>query len=135
MDAFDKFTYWINDPPYEYFSNHIHHITIEEGITNIGKYAFDYLHNVKTFVIPPSVTLIENEAFSECNSLTSVELSSNVLVLQSNTFENCINLQHITIPPFLKEIRESCFEMCKIEEVVLPSTLEYLESAVFKNSL
>ena len=38
-------------------------ITIPDGVTQIGKYAFEYCKNIKSIIIPYSVTEIGDNAF------------------------------------------------------------------------
>lgn len=43
---------------------------IKEGVTEIGKDAFQYCENLQSVVIPASVTTIEGRAFYDCPKLT-----------------------------------------------------------------
>ena len=63
-------------------------ITIEEGVTSIGNYAFQNCANVKSIDIPDSVTYIGERAFSCCGDIGSIYISKNVKGLH-----NCIEFK------------------------------------------
>ena len=47
-------------------------VTIGDGVTTIGRYAFYICSSLTSVTIPDSVTTIGREAFYKCSSLTSV---------------------------------------------------------------
>ena len=49
-------------------------ITIPDGITSIGSFAFDGLTSLTSITIPDSVTSIGNVAFGDCTSLESITI-------------------------------------------------------------
>lgn len=70
---------------------------IEEGVTNIGRYAFFNCTHMTSISIPTSVTSIECGAFSNCYSLTTCNIPTSVNSIHGEVFNNCVSLD-IEIP-------------------------------------
>lgn len=86
-------------------------LTVEEGVTYIGKLSF-----------------------SNCNSLLSAELASSVERFGASVFMNCHSLKYVTLPPNIKELPYGIFYNCKaLESIDLPEGLTTLEQYVFEN--
>ena len=62
-------------------------ITIPEGVTTIGNYAFSYV-KLASVVIPSTVTTIGGSAFSRCNELAAIAGCSGVMSVSYDAFEN-----------------------------------------------
>ena len=52
-------------------------VTIEDGVTSIGEYAFAYCEILESVTIPSSVTSIGSNAFSNCNALITIDVAEN----------------------------------------------------------
>ena len=59
----------------DYTSTTSSSVTIANGVTSIGRQAFNGCGNMTSITIPASVNLINSSAFYNCNSLTSVYIS------------------------------------------------------------
>ena len=59
------------------------HVTIPEGVTCIGEYAFEDCANLEGITIPDSVELIESWAFSGCLSLADIHIGNGVKNMQN----------------------------------------------------
>ncbi len=65
-------------------------VTISEGVTGIGDYAFYNCSSLNgNLKIPGSVTSIGEYAFSSCSSLSSVTLSEGVTSIGAGAFDKC----------------------------------------------
>ena len=73
-------------------------ITIPDGVTSIGEFAFTYCSSLTRIEIPDSVTEIGNSAFGYCSSLTSIEIPDSVTSIGYGAFENCHSLTEMTLP-------------------------------------
>ena len=98
MDDFDDFEPWIG------YSSDIKVVTIMEGVTSIGNYAFrsdtingDYYDNLNTVALPDSLKTIGSYAFYYCESLSNVIIPENVMSIGERAFSNCENLKSITV--------------------------------------
>ncbi len=67
-------------------------IVIEEGVVNVGSYAFDGCSNV-TSVDFGTIDTIGNNAFMNCTSLTQVNLPSSFNWMYTSVFEGCTALK------------------------------------------
>ena len=82
----------VND---EYWSQ-VKNVTIEEGVTSIGEYAFSYCTDLVTIKIPNSVTSIGAFSFINCTNLTTITIPSSVAVIGDCAF-SFSGLTHFTI--------------------------------------
>lgn len=73
-------------------------ITLNEGLKEIGSYAFYGTGTVSEIVIPKTVTKIDSFAFYGCMALEKVDIKSTILRnVGAFAFYNCINLKNLTI--------------------------------------
>lgn len=61
-----------SERPWDSYVEEIETIVIEDGVTTIGKYAFNYCSGLTTITIPASVTSIGYDAFFNCTAVTDV---------------------------------------------------------------
>ncbi len=67
-------------------------ITIPNGVTKIGEYAFQNCINLTQITIPNNVTSIGNCAFRGCNSLEQITIPNGVTKIGYYAFSDCPNL-------------------------------------------
>ena len=67
-------------------------ITIPNGVTSIGDYAFYACHGLTSIEIPDSVTTIGFEAFQDCIGLSRIKIPNGVTSIGANVFEGCSGL-------------------------------------------
>ena len=83
----------------------IKNLSLPEGLTHIGQYAFYYCSALQSITIPNSVVSIASYAFYSCENLISVALGSGITSIGSSAFYGCGNLDYIRIdaqtPPTL----------------------------------
>ncbi|MDE6834595.1 MAG: leucine-rich repeat protein [Ruminococcus sp.] len=120
--------------PWEDYANDITSLVIENGITSIGSYSFEYLKNITDVVIPEGVTTIYKRAFFGCNNLSSISLPSSLISIGEMTFYNCVSLESIIIPENVTTIGHSAFQRCKkLVSVSLPSKLKTIRGGTFND--
>ena len=118
--------------PYEKELKEIKNVEIDEGVKNIGNYAFGYCIYLISITIPESVTSIGSYAFYTCSSLTSVTIPNSVTSIGSNAFCDCSNLTSITIPNSVTSIGSFAFELCSsLRSVKIPNSVTSIENSVF----
>lgn len=101
--------------PWSEYSDTIKSVTIEDGVTSIGSYAFYGFKSLKyeeNIVIPESVTSIGGSAFRNCTSLSDIELPDNLKSIGSYTFAGCKKLNISSFPKALISIGDNAFENC-----------------------
>ena len=107
-------------------------LIIEEGVTNIGTYAFYQCSGFTSVTIPNSVTSIGEGAFRECSSLTSVTISNLVTSIGDYAFQGCSSLTSATIPKSVKSIGRSAFAGCiDLTSVTIPNLVTNISYGAF----
>lgn len=129
-------------------------IVIPDSVTSIGVDAFSYCESIKSIIIPDSVVTIGDGAFHDCRQLSSVVIGNSVSEISSSTFMNCYNLASVNLPDSIKAIRVNAFSdcnklqsinipvgvtyigshaffRCDFEELIIPCTVEFVESGAF----
>ncbi len=84
-------------------------LTIPEGVTNIGNFAFADCTGLTTLTISKGVTSIGDGAFSDCTALTTVTISSSVTNIGNWAFSDCARLRGIYFEGNAPEVGESAF--------------------------
>ena len=90
----------------------IKEIVIEDGVQNIGSYAFYGCTGLTSVTIGNSVTSIGERAFSYCRDLTSVTIGNSVTSIGWCAFEYCTGLTSVTIPDSVTSIDGYAFKDC-----------------------
>ena len=98
-------------PWYDYRS-YIKYVTLLDGLTSIGDYAFQDYDSLTSVTIGNSVTSIGEWAFSNCEGLTSVTIGNSVTSIGSMAFWKCSGLTSITIPNSVTSIGDYAFYHC-----------------------
>ncbi len=143
--------------PWYISRNSIEEIILEDGIENIGNYAFFYTFNLETVVIPESVksigksafmgcenlknitipenvTSIGDGAFGLCKSLTDITIPKNITKIGKNLFKECSGLKSLTIPDGVTDIGESAFYSCSgLTDITIPNSVKNIDMQAFRN--
>lgn len=142
-------------PPWYPHVNRISSLTIGEGVTRIGDYAFMLCSFVTEVVIPESVTSMGDWAFWHCQSLKritfpdrmvrfgewafyeneslqSVCIPEGVTTIPSSAFARCHNLTCVIMPGSLQTICGGAFSQChKLTDVTIPDGVTVIETGAF----
>ena len=85
---------WKTNAPWGY---DITSVTIGDGVTSIGDYAFIGCVNLASVTIGSGVTSIGIGAINHCDQMTTVTLPASVTIIAYAAFENCQALQTVYI--------------------------------------
>ena len=108
------------------------HVTVPDGVTQIGKTAFFKCDTVTGVTIPDSVVEIGERAFKYCSNLTTVEFGAGVCEIGSQAFGDCKQLKSISVPEKVTVLSYGMFAGCKgLTEVKLPETLNEIQYEAF----
>ena len=107
-------------------------VTVPEGVTRIGSYAFASSYNLECVEIPYTVSSIDDSAFRECISLQDVRIPKLVRTISQYSFEGCGSLQSLAIPDNVEIIADSAFRHCgSLENVQFSEGLLKIEKYAF----
>ena len=118
--------------PWDSYRSSITSVVIEDGITNISEYAFQFCSNLISITIPDSVSQIGKYAFWECNSLSSITLPDNLTTIAHDVFYYCTSLTSLTIPSSVTTISHRAFWCAKnLKEIKFCGNAPGIGSSVF----
>ena len=98
--------------PWGSYASEIENVVIEDGVPNIGRYAFSGCSSLTSVTIPSSVLAIGRYSFVGCRNLTSIDIPGNVRLIGRQAFENCYGLTSIDIPASVTTIEDNVFNAC-----------------------
>jgi hypothetical protein len=97
---------------FQWWFRRITSVTIPGSVKSIGESAFEGCHGLKSIIIPGSVMSIGEKAFSNCGGLKSITISSGVKSIGKQAFWQCADLMFITIPNSMTDIGHGAFDGC-----------------------
>ena len=109
---------------YAFFTcGHATSLTISSSVTSIGDESFSYTTEIKSVMLPNGLTAIGNSAFKE-SGLTSVNIPNGVTVIGNMTFRYCIGLTSAYVPDSVTKIESEGFLGCiNLREIYLSDRL------------
>ena len=120
MEDYDD-GYSVGYPGWHAYSEEIHALSLPDGLTRIGTWAFQEcrLQKVK---IPSSVASIGCCAFSN-SDLQKIQFSEGLTEIERNAFYGC-SLKQVKLPESLKRIGENAFGDCPFTSITIPAGVE-----------
>jgi len=110
-----------NAPWYENRAS-ITSVTIANGVTSLGDYAFEGCSNTTTVTIPRSVESIGSGTFSGCG-LTTVTIPANVTSIGDSAFASCSSLAIVKVKRSespLTTLGTNAFNGCPLTSITVP---------------
>ena len=121
-----------DNPSWSDYKSYIKYVTLPDGLTSIGRSAFNDCKSLTSITIPNSVTSIGEWAFGWCSSLTSVTIPNSVTSIGNYAFWYCSGLTSITIPNSVTTIGEWAFAYCSgLTSVTLGNSVTSIGSSAF----
>lgn len=109
-------------------------LTVPEGVTHIGEYAFDDCHAIMSIILPESITEIGYFAIAYCSKLTSIVIPDSVTAIGEYAFCDCESLPEIIIPESVNRIGSYAFTRCKsLGNIVFEGDAPSIGSKAFSN--
>ena len=87
-----------NLSPWHPFRSEILSISIDEGVTSIGSFAFSQCSNVQECMVPKTISYIGSYAFKECQSLQEISIPEGITRVSYGCFDGCTNLETVNLP-------------------------------------
>ena len=130
--AMDDMPEFLEDRPWQDDSVKTKQIIIEDGVTSIGKHAFQAFFNLASVTIPDSVTSIGDWAFSDCETLTNVTIPDSVTSIGESAFSDCSDIKTVSIGNGVTSIGLNAFRRCSsLESVTIPASMTSFGNYVF----
>ena len=124
---------WSAETPWKQYNMSITAISLPDGITYIGTYAFNGCLKVKEVVIPEGVTAIGNYAFTNCQTVKSYTFPSTLQSVGNGMFSNNYAIREIiangTIPPDMHENKLNQGASFKIDVYVPEGSIPAYEAS------
>lgn len=100
-----------SDAPWRGYASDITSVTVGEGITNIGTYAFHKFPRLYSVTLPDSLKKIRSYAFSNCEKLTEIRLPDGLTTIGYGAFAGS-GLTGITLPAGVTTVDNDAFKNC-----------------------
>ena len=140
LDADGKLTIGSDDGMEDWLKNRglyrqqVTAIVLQEGVTNIGNWAFGSCDNLTQVTIQYNVTSIGDSAFNRCVNLESVEILSNVEMIGKSAFQDCERLQSVKMPDSVISIGGYAFLRCSsLTEITIPKNVSSIDYGAFSD--
>lgn len=115
------------------FNDKITEVSVEDGVTQIGSYAFAFCEKLESVTLGKDVKSIEHGAFGACASLKEIALPSGLEKIASLAFCYCASLKSIKIPDGVSSIEYATFAGCeKLDSVSVPGSVGFIGSDAFE---
>ena len=123
-----------NSSPWYPCKSDINTVILEDGVTEIGDYAF-YESGVLSIHIPDSVERIGANAFERAE-LLSVTIPGSVGEIGNSAFNNCANLTSVTVSEGVETIGNEAFRGCtSLAYIDFPASITSVGSGAFMSCL
>lgn len=107
-------------------------VTIENGVTYVGAYAFDHCKKLTQITIHAQLDSIGKGAFRDCEGLTSIEIPKTVTSIGASAFSRCKGLSNIEIPETVVSIGGAAFNGCTdLTSIKIPATVTSIKEYTF----
>lgn len=133
-------------PPWSLYSDSVRAVCVEEGVRDIGSYAFYEMYCLEDVTLPSTLRAVMPYAFSECPSLqavtfpdglerisdrafaytalTEVSLPDSVKTLGCGVFDGATELTSVTLREGLQTIGDNCFADCSaLTDITFPESV------------
>lgn len=87
-------------------------VILEEGVTEVGSYAFTYMPALTSVQLPTTLTRVGDHAFSFCSSLTTVSIPEATTHIGNSAFAGCSLIANVYLPPSVISVGDSAFAYC-----------------------
>ena len=73
-------------------------VTISNGVTSVGDFAFQNCTNLRTLIFPDSVVSMGPNVFTGCSKIQTLRLSANSSAVYRGEFDGLVNLRSVFMP-------------------------------------
>lgn len=107
-------------------------VSLPDGLTRVGSWAFADCTNLSAVTIPSSVEIVGDYGFYRCSGMTILSLSNGLRTIGQCAFEQCSALTDLRLPDTLLTIGDHAFYLCKsLTYVTVPGVVKSFGTGVF----
>lgn len=129
--AMENYAKAVKQPWYEKRTQ-ITSVVVEDGITEIGDFAFYGLTNLKEISIADSVTKIGDYALKNCSALSEVQLPEKLESVGESAFYGCTALKDIIFHENVQSIGSYAFSRCtELNKVIFEGDAPEIQTGAF----
>lgn len=107
----DMYDYTMSSPSWDAYSSSINSVVVEDGVTRIGAFAFNYYTSLQNVTISNCVKSIGKCAFAN-TSISSIEIPNSVTEIGNASFQSCDQLISVVIGYSVTSISNYAFSGC-----------------------
>lgn len=105
---------------------------VPNGVTTIGKGAFNKCQNLEGVVFPDTISTIGVLAFSECGNLKKITIPKQVEEISNGMLAGCISLKEVIMHDDISIIKAGAFACCaNLKSITLPKKLGWIQDLAF----
>ena len=104
-------------------------LTVPEGVTAIGNYAFAYNTNVETVILASTVRDL-GRGF-DSSTVKKVVLNEGLEVISSRAFRRTYSLEELVISSTVTTVEDNAFQSSGIKEIVFPESVNFIGDSCF----
>ena len=115
-----------------FYGTKVEKVIIGSSVKKIPDYFFYAYENVNRLTLPDGITDIGKYAFAYC-SVSYIDFSANLVSVEEGAFYSTgITLAGNTFPASLRMIGSKAFEKCfRLQEVIIPDSVVYIDDGAF----
>lgn len=106
-------------------------VVLGSSVEEIDYRAFAQCHSLKQVIVHENLRYIREGAFISCSSLENAPVDKGVESIGNAAFCNCSSLKRVSIGKDVKLIGEHAFAECRIESVIIPMNVKYIDRCAF----
>ena len=120
--------------PWKAYRKQIKCVFVEDAVTSIGEYVFEFCEQLTSIILPQSLKTIGKGCFWKCTKLESINIPDSVLSIGYYAFYGCTSLSSVKLPKHLTTLESSVFWLCvSLDSIHIPENIKTIETGTFQD--
>ena len=115
-----------DNAPWSLYQYQIRSLTVKDGVTSLGDFAFGHCKKLTTATLANTVTSLGAYTFVS-SGLISIDIPDSVTSIGEGAF-SASNLTSLDVPDSVTNIESSAFSFCPLTRITLPSKLQSISN-------